>query len=60
MLRYTADGKCDAADAVLLHKWLLAKPDTALADWEAGDLNKNGKLDAGDLNKLKMLILSGK
>ena len=48
---------CDLTDAVLLPKWLLAVPNTELADWKAGDLDKNGKLTAVDLTLLKRILL---
>ena len=31
-----ADGQFTVADVLLLQKWLLAVPDTALQDWKAG------------------------
>lgn len=42
------DGSCNIADAVLLKKWLLAEPNIALADWKAGDMDSNGRLNAVD------------
>ena len=53
------DGVCDAADAILLQKWLLTLPDTVLSDWKAGDLNADGKLNAADLTLLKSSLLKG-
>ncbi|HAG14026.1 MAG TPA: hypothetical protein DCG49_09220, partial [Ruminococcus sp.] len=52
------DGTCDKADAALLLNWLIAKPDTTLANWKAGDLNDDGKLNAADLTLLKSNILN--
>ena len=52
-----ADGTVTLADAVLLHKWLLAVPGTELPDWGAGDLDGNGKLNAADLSLLKRVLL---
>ena len=52
-----ADGRFDIADAVLLQKWLLAVPDTVLADWRTGDLDGSGKLDASDLSLMKHRLL---
>ena len=52
------DGVCDKKDAVLLQSWLLAIPDTELAKWEAGDMNKDGKLNAVDLSLLKRYLLN--
>ena len=54
-----ADGKFDIADVVLLQKWLLAVPDTKLADWKAGDLDDNGRLNAIDLTLIKRKLISG-
>lgn len=51
-----ADGEFTAADAVLLLKWLLAVPDTHLADPEAADLRKDGRLDAKDLSRMKQIL----
>ena len=50
------DGDVNIADAVLLQKWLIAVPDTTLAKWENGDLNKDERLDVYDLILLKELI----
>ena len=44
-----ADGTFNIADVVLLKKWLLAVPDTDIADWNSCDLYRDGKLDAFDL-----------
>ena len=52
-----ADGVCDIADAVLMHKSLLTVPDAKLADWKAGDLNADGKLTAADLTLIKKLLM---
>lgn len=51
-----ADGKCDIADAVLLQKNLLTV-ETALPDWQAGDMDENGRLNAIDLTLLKRLLM---
>lgn len=53
-----ADRVLSAADVVALQKWLLAVPDAKLADWKAGDLCEDGRLDAFDLCLLKRLLLS--
>ena len=50
------DGKCGKADAVLLLQYLLTA-ETALPDWNAGDLDNNGRLNADDLTLLKGLLL---
>ena len=51
-----ADGEFSIADVVLLQKKLLTVPDTVLADWQAGDLCADGKLDAYVGKKIKMGI----
>ena len=53
-----ADKAFDLSDAVLLQKWLLAYPDAALADWEAGDLNGDGRLNAVDFSLMKRMLLA--
>ncbi|MBR4200773.1 MAG: right-handed parallel beta-helix repeat-containing protein [Oscillospiraceae bacterium] len=53
-----ADGKTDADDAKLLQTWLRAVPDTKLADWKAGDMDGNGRLNAVDLSLLKQKLLN--
>lgn len=47
------DGACTAADVIALQKWLLHTPDASLADWKAGDLCPDGKLNAMGLCLLK-------
>lgn len=51
------DGACNAADAVLLQKWLLSNPDTELKNWKAGDLDQDGQLTVVDFSLLKAEIL---
>lgn len=53
-----SDGKFDIADAVLLQKWLLAVPDTKLADWKAADLCEDGVLDVFDLCLMKRMLIN--
>lgn len=53
------DGRFNIADVLLMQKWLLAVPDTKLADWQAGDLCADGRLDAFDLCLMKQLLLQG-
>ena len=48
-----ADGELSVADLVLLQKWLLAVPDTKLADWKAGDLCEDDRLNVFDLCLLR-------
>ncbi|MBP0974416.1 MAG: hypothetical protein J5851_10965, partial [Oscillospiraceae bacterium] len=52
-----ADGAFDVTDVILLQKWLLAVPDTRLADWKAGDLNGDDILDVFDLGLMKRALL---
>ncbi|MBP3379658.1 MAG: hypothetical protein J6K77_02185 [Ruminococcus sp.] len=51
-----SDGLCDIADVVAMQKWLLAFPGAELADWEAGDLCEDGRLDAYDISIMRWLV----
>ena len=51
------DGEFTIADVVLLQKWLLAVPDTHLADWKAADFVSDDRLDVFDLCLMKRAIL---
>jgi len=51
------NGVFELADFLLVRKWLLADRNTVLADWQAGDLDGNGRLNASDLTLLKRLLL---
>lgn len=51
-----ADGSFTVADAIMLQKWLLAVPNIILADWQAGDFCKDGKLDVFDLCLMKYAL----
>ena len=51
-----ADGEFNVSDLVLMQKWLLAVPDTVLADWQAGDLNADEKLDIGDMILMREML----
>lgn len=53
-----ADGEFNIDDAVLLQKWLLAVPDTDLANWENGDLCKDGILNVFDLCLMKRMLVN--
>ncbi len=53
-----ADGKLSAVDVIALQKWLLAVPDAVLADWQAGDLCEDQKLNAFDLGLMKRELLN--
>lgn len=51
-----ADGKFNVADLVLLQQWILAVPDAKLADWKAGDLNEDNRLDSFDLCLMRKML----
>lgn len=51
------DGRVSIADAVLLQKWLLHTPDTALPDPQAADVSGDGRLTSADLTVLKRILL---
>ena len=53
-----ADGSFNITDVVLFQKWLLAVPDTHLADWKAGDLCEDDRLDIFDYVLMKKLLLA--
>lgn len=52
-----ADGEFNISDVVLLQKWLLAVPDTHLADWKAGNFCEDDRLDVFDLCLMKREFL---
>ena len=52
-----ADGKFNVADVVALQKWLLAVPDTKLANWKAGNFCSDNRLDVFDLCLMKRELL---
>ena len=53
------DGNFDIADVVLLQKWLLAVPDTKLADWKAANFYNDNRLDVFDLCLMKRKLIYG-
>lgn len=53
------DGNFNISDVVLLQKWLLAVPDTNLANWKAVDFCADNKLDVFDLCLMKRALLYG-
>lgn len=53
------DGTFNISDAVLLQKWLLAVPDTHLANWKAADMCEDNKLDVFDLCMMKSKLING-
>ena len=52
------DGSFNISDLVLLQKWLLAVPDTQLADWKAGDLCEDDVLDVYDLVSMRKALIA--
>ena len=50
-----ADGSFDLADAVMMQRFLLA--DGTLTDWQAGDFDDNGRINAADLTQMKRALL---
>ncbi len=52
-----ADGEFNVSDLVLLQKWLLAVPNTKLADWKAADLCNDDRLDVFDLCLMRKELL---
>ncbi|WP_294475031.1 leucine-rich repeat protein [uncultured Ruminococcus sp.] len=52
------DGMFSIADIILLQKWLLAVPDTYLANWKAADFYVDDKLDVFDLCMMKRALIS--
>lgn len=51
------DGAFSVADIIMLQKWLLAVPDTKLANWKAADLYADSKLDVFDLCLMKRALI---
>jgi len=54
------DGTFNVADIILLQKWLLAVPDTHLADWKMADFCEDEKLNVFDLCLMKRELLNSK
>ncbi|MCM1225687.1 MAG: dockerin type I repeat-containing protein, partial [Lachnospiraceae bacterium] len=51
------DGNFNVADVLLIQKWLVGIPNTEIANWQAADLCKDGKLNVFDLCMLKRRLL---
>ena len=51
------DGAFNVSDVVLLQKWLLAVPDTHLANWKAVDFCEDNKLNVFDLCLMKRALI---
>ena len=54
----SGDGEFNVSDVVLLQKWLLAVPNTHLANWKAADLCKDNRLDVFDLCLMKRALIN--
>ena len=54
-----ADGEFNVADLIVLQNWLLARPDAKLADWKAGDLCEDDRLDVFDLVLMRRKLING-
>ncbi|HOR21405.1 MAG TPA: dockerin type I repeat-containing protein, partial [Ruminococcus sp.] len=52
-----ADKVFDLNDLVAMQNWLLAKPNSDLADWKAGDLCDDDKISLYDLIAMRQLFL---
>lgn len=53
------DGTFNIADVILLQKWLLAVPDTHLANWKAADFYDDHVLNVFDLCLMKRKLIYG-
>ncbi len=53
-----ADGNFDIADVTCLQKWLIYASETAPANWQSGDVCKDGFIDTFDLCLMKHMLLS--
>ena len=53
------DGAFNISDVVLLQEWLLAVPDTHLANWKAADFYEDDRLDVFDLCMMKRELIYG-
>ena len=51
-----ADGIFNLADVIALQKWLLAVPDTELANWKAADFYEDDCLNVFDLCVMKQVL----
>ena len=51
------DDNFNISDVVILQKWLLAEPNTQLANWKAAELCEDGRLDVFDLCMMKRMLV---
>ncbi len=54
------DGKITVEDTALLNSWIFGKPDAALTEWQAADMNQDQVIDAADLTMMKRAMLAQK
>lgn len=47
------DGVCNAADLTVMQKWLCTMKNTYVRNWQAGDMNADGRLDVKDFSLLR-------
>ena len=52
-----ADGTCDLADLVMMHKYLMRTGDLTPEQGAIADMNRDGKISAKDLTLLKRILL---
>lgn len=52
-----ADGEFNAADIVILSKWIMGVPDTKLQNWKAADLISDEKINIFDLCLMKQQLV---
>lgn len=52
-----SDGEFNIADVVVMQKWVLAVPGAVLADWKAGDLCEDSRIDSFDLCLMRRELL---
>jgi len=52
-----SDNAFNIADLVAVQNWLLARPGSELADWQAGDLCENEKIDLFDLIAMRDMLV---
>lgn len=52
------DGVFNISDIVILQKWLIAVPDTHMADWRAADLCEDDIIDAADLCLMRRKLIA--
>lgn len=51
------DGIFNIADIIIMQKWLLAIPDITFANWKAGDIYEDNRLDVFDFCLMKRMLI---